>query len=45
MFQYLKWQIVNNGIIFLLERHSSEQTFNERWDEFKGDIFYEWLAW
>ena len=29
MFECFKGQIVNNGIIFLQETHSSEDTFNE----------------
>ena len=40
MFEYFKGQIVNNGIIFLQETHSSEDTFNEWWDDFKGEVFF-----
>ena len=40
MFQYFKWQIVNNGIIFLQQTHSSEDTFDEWWENFKGEIFF-----
>ena len=40
MFEYFKDQIVNNGIIFLQETHSSEDTFNERRDDFKGEISF-----
>ena len=29
MFEYFKGQIVNSGVIFLQETHSSEDTFNE----------------
>ena len=40
MFKYFKGQIVNNGIIFLQENASSEDTFNEWWEDFKGDVFF-----
>ena len=40
MFEYFKGQIVNNGIIFLQETHSSEDTFNEWRDDFKGEVFF-----
>ena len=40
MFEYFKDRIVNNGIIFLRETHSSEDTFNEWWDDFKGEVFF-----
>ena len=33
--EYFKCQITNNGIIFLQETHSSEDTFNEWQDNFK----------
>ena len=39
VFEYFKGQIVNNGIIFLQETYSSEDTFNEWWDDFKGEVF------
>ena len=40
MFEYFKGQIANNGIIFLQETHSSEDTFNEWRDGFKEEIFF-----
>ena len=40
MFEYFKDRIVNNSIIFLQEAHSSEETFNEWWDDFKGEVFF-----
>ena len=40
MSEYFKGEIVNNGIIFLQETHSSENTFNEWWDEFRGELFF-----
>ena len=40
MFKCFKGQIVNNGIIFLQENASSEDTFNEWWGDFKGDVFF-----
>ena len=40
MFEYFKDRIVNNGIIFLQETHSSEDTFSEWWDGFKGEVFF-----
>ena len=40
MFEYFKDVIVNNGIIFLEETHSSEDTFNEWRDGFKGELFF-----
>ena len=40
MFEYFKGQIVNNGIIFLQETHSSEDTLNEWRDDFKGEVFF-----
>ena len=56
MFEYFKGQIVNNGIIFLQEMHSSEGTFNDWRDNFKGEVFFftwhnkflqcdDWLPW
>ena len=40
IFEYFKGQIVNNGIIFLRETYSSEDTFNKWRDDFKGEIFF-----
>ena len=40
MFKYLKDKIGNNGIVFLQETHSSEDTYNEWRDDFKGRIFF-----
>ena len=40
MFEYFKGQIVNSGVIFLQETHSSEDTFNEWRDDFKGEVFF-----
>ena len=40
MFEYFEGQIVNNGIKFLQEMHSSEDTFNEWQDDFKGEVFF-----
>ena len=40
VFEYFKGQIVNNGIIFLQETHSSEDTFNEWRNDFKGEVFF-----
>ena len=40
MFEYFKYQIVDNCIIFLQETHSSEDTFNEWQDDFKGEVFF-----
>ena len=40
MFEYFKGVIVNNGIIFLEETHSSEDTFNEWRGGFKGELFF-----
>ena len=40
MFEYFKGQIVNNGIIFLQEMHSSEGTFNDWQDNFKAEVFF-----
>ena len=40
MFEYFKGVIVNNGIIFLEETHSSEDTFNELRGGFKGELFF-----
>ena len=40
MFEYFKGQIVNDGIIFLWETHSSEETFNKWRDDIKRDVFF-----
>ena len=40
MFEYFKDRIVNNGITFLQETHSSEDTFNEWRGNFKGEVFF-----
>ena len=40
MFEYFKGQIVNNGIIFLWETLSSEETFNKWRDDIKRDVFF-----
>ena len=42
MFEYFKGKIVNSGIIFLQETHSSEDTFNEWQDNFKELFFFAW---
>ena len=39
MFEYFQCEIVN-AIIFLQETHSSEDSFNKLWDDFKGDGFF-----
>ena len=40
VFEYFKLQIAYNGIIFLQETHSLDDTFAEWWDNFKGDSFF-----
>ena len=40
MFEYLWNKISNIGIIFLQETHSSEDTFNNWRNDFKGDVFF-----
>ena len=40
MFEYFKDRIGNNGIIFVQETHSSKDTFNEWWNDFKGEVFF-----
>ena len=40
MFEYFKGQIINNGIMFLQETHSSEDTFDEWRDDFKGEVVF-----
>ena len=40
MFQHLKQKISADGIIFLQETHSFEDTFTEWKDEFTGEIFF-----
>ena len=40
MFEYFREKISNNGIIFLQETHSSEDTFNNWQNDFKGEVFF-----
>ena len=40
MFEYFRKKISNNGIKFLQETHSSEDTFNNWRNNFKGEIFF-----
>ena len=40
MFQYFKFQIVNNGFTVLEETHFSEETVNGWRDDFKGEVFF-----
>ena len=40
MFQHLKQKISANGIIFLQETRSFEDTFTEWKDDFTGEIFF-----
>ena len=40
MLKYFKDKIGNNGIVFLQETHSAEDTYNEWRDDFKGRIFF-----
>ena len=40
MFEYLWNKISNIGIIFLQETHSSEDTFNNWRNDFKGEVFF-----
>ena len=40
MFQHLKQKISADGIIFLQETHSFEDTFTEWKDNFTGEIFF-----
>ena len=40
IFEYLKQKISGNGIIFIQESHSSEDTFSEWKDDFAGQIFF-----
>ena len=40
VFEYFKGQIINNGIMFLQETHSSEDTFDEWRDDFKGEVVF-----
>ena len=40
MFEYFREKISNNGIIFLQETHSSENTFNNWGNDFKGEVFF-----
>ena len=39
-FEHLKQKILGNGIIFLQETHSSEDTFTEWKDDFVGERFF-----
>ena len=39
MFEYFREKISNNGI-FLQETHSSEDTFNNWRNDFKGEVFF-----
>ena len=40
IFEYLKSKIFNDGIIFLQESHSSENTQNEWINDFKGELYF-----
>ena len=40
MFEYFREKTSNNGIIFLQETHSSEDTFNDWRNDFKGEVFF-----
>ena len=40
MFEYFREKISNNGIIFLQKTHSSEDTFNNWRNDFKGEVFF-----
>lgn len=40
VFQHLKQKISDNGIIFLQEAHTSEDTFTEWKNGFPGEIFF-----
>ena len=40
MFEYFREEISKNGIIFLQETHSSEDTFNNWQNDFKGEVFF-----
>ena len=40
MFEYFREKISNNGIIFLQETHSSEDTFNNWQNDFRGEAFF-----
>ena len=39
-FEYFREKISNNGITFLKETHSSEDTFNNWQNDFKGEVFF-----
>ena len=41
MFEYFGDKISNNGIMFLQERHSSEDTFEKWQDHFKEEVFFQ----
>ena len=40
MFEYFRDKISDNGLIFLQETHSSEDTFNNWQNDFKGEVFF-----
>ena len=40
MFEYFRDKIVNNGILFLQEIHSSHDTVINWRDDFKGELFF-----
>ena len=40
MFEYFREKILNNGIKFLQETHSSKDTFNNWQNDFKGEVFF-----
>ena len=40
MFEYFTEKIVNNGILFLQEIHSSHDTVINWRDDFKGELFF-----
>ena len=39
-FEYFREKISNNGIIFLQETHSSEDTFNNWQNDSKEEVFF-----
>ena len=40
MFEYYRDKLCNNGIIFIQESHSSNDTIDEWRDQWKGEIFF-----
>ena len=40
MFEYFREKISNNGIIFLQETRSWEDTLNKWRNDFKGEVFF-----